>query len=94
MDLALTEEQLSVREAFAELFAAESPPARVRAAEVAGFDEGLWRLYAGTGALGIGVPPELGGGRAAARPARCQGAARAGPDRAADRDARHRGGSA
>jgi alkylation response protein AidB-like acyl-CoA dehydrogenase len=62
MDLALTEEHLSVREAFAELFRAESPPARVRAAEVAGFDKRLWRLYAGTGALGIGVPPELGGG--------------------------------
>jgi alkylation response protein AidB-like acyl-CoA dehydrogenase len=62
MDLALTEEQLSVREAFAELFRAESPPGRVRAAEPAGFDERLWRLYAGTGALGIGVPPEFGGG--------------------------------
>jgi hypothetical protein len=42
MDLALTEEQLSVRESFAELFQAESPPVRVRAAEVAGFDERLW----------------------------------------------------
>jgi len=62
MNLALSEEQLSVREAFAELFHAESPPARVRAAEVAGFDERLWRLYAGTRALGTGVPPELGGG--------------------------------
>ena len=30
MELALTEEQLSMREAFAELFCAESPPARVR----------------------------------------------------------------
>jgi alkylation response protein AidB-like acyl-CoA dehydrogenase len=62
MDLALTEEQLFVRGAFAELFSAESALGRVRAAETTGFDERLWRLYAGTGALGIGVPPELGGG--------------------------------
>jgi alkylation response protein AidB-like acyl-CoA dehydrogenase len=62
VDLRLTEEQFSVRETFAALFRAESPPGRVRTAELTGLDQRLWRLYAGTGALGIGVPPELGGG--------------------------------
>lgn len=62
MDLRLTGEQISVRETFAVLFRDESPPRRVRAAELTGIDERLWRLYAETGALGIGIPPELGGG--------------------------------
>jgi alkylation response protein AidB-like acyl-CoA dehydrogenase len=61
MDLKLTEEQIAVREAFAALFRDESPPSRVRSAEASGFDEPLWHLYASVGALGVGVPPELGG---------------------------------
>jgi alkylation response protein AidB-like acyl-CoA dehydrogenase len=62
MDLQLTEEQVTARETFAALFRDQSPPSRVRSAEASGFDERLWRLYAKVGALGIGVPPELGGG--------------------------------
>ena len=61
MDLKLTEEQIAVRDAFAALFRDESPPSRVRSAEASGFDEPLWHLYVSVGALGVGVPPELGG---------------------------------
>jgi alkylation response protein AidB-like acyl-CoA dehydrogenase len=62
MDLRLTEEQEAVRAAFGALFRDFSSPARVRAAEPAGFDPQLWQRYADVGALGIGVPPDLGGG--------------------------------
>src|SRR5258707_10167597 len=64
MDLKLTEEQIAVREAFAALFRDESPPSRVLIAEASGFDERLWHLYVSVGALGVGVPPDLGGGGA------------------------------
>jgi alkylation response protein AidB-like acyl-CoA dehydrogenase len=61
MDLALNDEQELLRETFAQLFAAESSPDRVRAAEAAGFDEGLWKQLVETGAIGICVPETLGG---------------------------------
>ena len=63
MNLALTEEQHFVRESFASLFANEAPSARVREAEgEGGHDPGLWNLLTETGALGVGVPEDLGGG--------------------------------
>jgi alkylation response protein AidB-like acyl-CoA dehydrogenase len=61
VDLRLTEEQRAVRETFAALFRKESTPERVRMAESSGLDVQLWRLYADTGALGIGVPAACGG---------------------------------
>ncbi len=61
MQLDLTEDQELLRETFATLFAAESTPERVRAAEPAGFDPGLWKHLVETGALGIRVPEALGG---------------------------------
>jgi alkylation response protein AidB-like acyl-CoA dehydrogenase len=61
VNLALDDEQRAVREVFAGLFAKESPPERVRAAEPLGFDEALWRHIVGTGALGVAVPESAGG---------------------------------
>jgi alkylation response protein AidB-like acyl-CoA dehydrogenase len=61
MNLALTEEQELLRDTFADLFAAQSSPERVRRAEETGFDAELWRHLAETGALGIRVPEEHGG---------------------------------
>jgi alkylation response protein AidB-like acyl-CoA dehydrogenase len=61
MDLRLTEEQRAVRATFAVLFRKEATPDRVRIAESSGLDEQLWRRYADTGALGIGVPAACGG---------------------------------
>jgi alkylation response protein AidB-like acyl-CoA dehydrogenase len=62
MDLALTEEQLAVRETFATLFAKESTPTRVREVEDMGFDSELWATLQSIGTIGIGVPVEQGGG--------------------------------
>jgi alkylation response protein AidB-like acyl-CoA dehydrogenase len=64
MDLTLTGEQQSVREAFGDFFAKESTPARVRAAEPLGFDPALWQSLAQTGAVVMGTPEDLGGGGA------------------------------
>jgi alkylation response protein AidB-like acyl-CoA dehydrogenase len=64
MDLSLTDEQHSVREAFGDLFLKESTPARVRAAEPLGFDPPLWQSLAQAGAISMGVPERLGGGGA------------------------------
>jgi len=61
LDLRLSDEQRAVRETFAALFRKESTPQRVRAAESTGLDEALWRSYSAIGALGIGIPSELGG---------------------------------
>ena len=57
MDLALTNNSSPCGKPSRSCSAPSLRPARVRAAEVAGFDERLWRLHAGNGALGIGVPP-------------------------------------
>src|SRR5262249_53874669 len=46
---------------FAELFAAESSPERVRAAEATGFDPALWKHLVETGAIAIRVPEARGG---------------------------------
>jgi alkylation response protein AidB-like acyl-CoA dehydrogenase len=61
VNLQWNEEQELLRQSFAELFAAESSPARVRAAEPLGFDRKLWDTLAQTGALGIRVPEARGG---------------------------------
>ena len=64
MDLAWTQEQESVREAFADFFAKEAPLTRLRAAEPLGFDSDLWHSAVQTGAITMGVPESLGGGDA------------------------------
>jgi alkylation response protein AidB-like acyl-CoA dehydrogenase len=61
VDLRLNDEQRAVRDTFAALFRKESTPDRVRIAETSGLDAQLWRRYADTGALGIGVPVDCGG---------------------------------
>jgi alkylation response protein AidB-like acyl-CoA dehydrogenase len=62
MDLALSQEQQAVREAFASVFAKESSPIRVREMEADGFDPHLWTTVQGMGAIDVGIPSELGGG--------------------------------
>jgi alkylation response protein AidB-like acyl-CoA dehydrogenase len=61
VNLGLTQEQEAVREVFAALFAKESPPERVRAAEPVGHDPALWGHLIATGALGVAVPEAVGG---------------------------------
>jgi len=62
MDLSLTDDQLALREAVADLLTKESPPERVRAAEPSGFDPELWGLVAGMGLPSMTVPEAAGGG--------------------------------
>ncbi len=62
MNLALTEEQQFVRQTFSALFGKEADPARVRAAEPLGHDPDLWAHLIATGALGVGIPEDIGGG--------------------------------
>ena len=62
MNLGLTEEQQFVRDTFSTLFGKEAAPASVRAAEPLGHDPALWSQMIATGALGVGVPEEVGGG--------------------------------
>ena len=61
MNLGLSEEQELFRDTFARLFAAESSPERVRAAEPSGFDAALWKTLADADALGLRVPEAHGG---------------------------------
>jgi len=61
MNLAFTEEQELLRDTFADLFAVQSSPERVRRAEETGFDTELWRHLAETGALAIRVAEAHGG---------------------------------
>jgi alkylation response protein AidB-like acyl-CoA dehydrogenase len=62
VNLALSDEQLDMREVFASLFEKEVPPERVRAAEPTGHDAALWQLMVSTGVLGVAVPESDGGG--------------------------------
>ena len=62
MNLALTEDQQFVRQTFSALFGKEADAARVRAAEPLGHDPDLWAHLIATGALGVGIPEEIGGG--------------------------------
>jgi alkylation response protein AidB-like acyl-CoA dehydrogenase len=64
MDLSLSEDQLTLRAAFAEFFDSEATLERVRAAEPLGFDQDLWAKLAGTGAVAMGLPEDAGGGGA------------------------------
>ncbi len=64
MRVEISEEQELLRHTFAQLFEAESSPDRVRAAEPLGFDPGLWKQLAETGALGMRVPESADGGGA------------------------------
>lgn len=64
MDLSLSEDQLTLRAAFAEFFDKEATVERVRAAEPLGFDQDLWAKLAGTGAVAMGLPEDAGGGGA------------------------------
>jgi alkylation response protein AidB-like acyl-CoA dehydrogenase len=64
VDLALTDDQLALRESVAELFEKRATPERVRAAEARGHDDDLWRVLAESGVPTMGVPEELDGGGA------------------------------
>jgi alkylation response protein AidB-like acyl-CoA dehydrogenase len=64
MHLELCEEQVLLRDTFAQLFAVESSPERVRAAEPLGFDAALWKQLGNTGALCMRAPEAAGGGGA------------------------------
>ena len=64
MDLSLSDDQLTLRAAFAEFFDKEATVERVRAAEPLGFDQDLWAKLAGTGAIAMGLPEDAGGGGA------------------------------
>jgi alkylation response protein AidB-like acyl-CoA dehydrogenase len=56
-----SEDQLMIAESFARFFDENSSMARVRAAQPAGFDPGLWRGLAEMGAFAMRVPEEAGG---------------------------------
>lgn len=62
MDLDLTDDQEAIREVFAGFFAAEAGPNQARGAEPLGFDSAAWQRLLETGAPGMGVPEEAGGG--------------------------------
>ena len=64
MDLSLSDDQLSLQEAFGDFFAKESTIERVRAAEPLGFDGRLWDQLVQMGAPTMGVPEDGGGGGA------------------------------
>ncbi|MCB0996598.1 MAG: acyl-CoA/acyl-ACP dehydrogenase [Acidimicrobiales bacterium] len=64
MHLQLTDDELAVHEVFAAFFDKECPPEVVRAAQPLGHDDGLWRRLCQTGAPGMAVDPEHGGGGA------------------------------
>mgnify|MGYP001815127819 CR=1 FL=1 len=60
----LTDDELAIREVFAEFFARECPTEVVRAAEPSGHDADLWRRLSATGAPGMAVAADRGGGDA------------------------------
>ena len=66
MDLSLSADQLALQEAVGRLYAKESHPERVRAAEATdGFDPSLWDALGRMGIPTMGVPEAHGGGGAA-----------------------------
>src|SRR4051794_32250235 len=58
MELALDDDQQALAEVVTTLLQKHSSPERVRAAEPAGFDEGLWQALAELGLPGIAVGPD------------------------------------
>jgi alkylation response protein AidB-like acyl-CoA dehydrogenase len=62
MKLGLPEDSLPIKEMFERFFAAESTPARVRAAEPVGFDPALWNELLALDAPFMRVAAEAGGG--------------------------------
>jgi alkylation response protein AidB-like acyl-CoA dehydrogenase len=60
-DYALTEDQDSVRDAFAEFFSKESPTTAARAAEPLGHDPSLWAKLVEMGVTSMSLPSESGG---------------------------------
>ena len=64
MQLGLSDDEQAIAEAFAGFFTQEAPPAVARAAEPLGFDAALWARLRETGAPGMGVPEDQGGGGA------------------------------
>lgn len=61
MNLHLSEQQVMLQDTFAKLFRQESNPARIRAAEAAGFDPQLWDQLLHSGAPLMRVPEGAGG---------------------------------
>ena len=61
MDLSLSGEQHQLVDSFAAMYARESTPARVRAAEPLGFDARLWKALLETGAVQMAVGEDAGG---------------------------------
>jgi len=64
VDLALTNDQETLREVFTDVFAGQGGPERARAAEPLGFDPDAWGRLLETGAPGMGVAESRGGGGA------------------------------
>jgi alkylation response protein AidB-like acyl-CoA dehydrogenase len=64
MDLSLSPEQSALHDAVARLYAKESHPGRVRAAEGSGFDPALWDALVQMGLPTMGVAEAHGGGGA------------------------------
>jgi alkylation response protein AidB-like acyl-CoA dehydrogenase len=62
MQLSLPSDSVAVKEMFERFFAAESTPARVRAAEPVGFDPSLWRDLVALEAPFMRLAPAAGGG--------------------------------
>jgi len=60
-DYSLSEDQESVKHAFAEFFTHECPPTRVREAEPLGYDAPLWRELVKMGAVSMALPESAGG---------------------------------
>jgi alkylation response protein AidB-like acyl-CoA dehydrogenase len=61
----LSDDQLSIRDLFADFFRRQSPTSVVRAAEPLGFDKDLWQRLITTGATEMGVSEGAGGGGSA-----------------------------
>jgi alkylation response protein AidB-like acyl-CoA dehydrogenase len=61
VDLDLSPGESDVATTFETVLARESSVERVRAAQTAGFDEALWKVLTGLGAIGIAVPESAGG---------------------------------
>jgi len=63
----LTDDEEAIRDVFAGFFDKECPTSVVRAAEPSGHDAGLWTKLCATGAPGMALPSDVGGGDACLR---------------------------